>query len=90
MKILRLSLLVVLAIVFFACQKDLQSPSLTSDAKGGGGSAPPPAFVFTLPTFGTACETNASLCFDASFTNKGGNVPGGNNSITVSISQRDI
>lgn len=94
MKILRISsatLLVLLSIVFFACQKDLKSPSVASDAKGGGvGTPPPPAFVFTVPTFGTACVTDESYCFDASFTNKGGNDPGGNNSITVTISQNGL
>jgi len=81
----------LLTIAFMGCKKDLKSPTLTSDGKGGGGSAPPPAFVFNLPTFGVACETpdanGNQYCFDASFTNKGGNNPGGNNSITVTISQ---
>lgn len=38
MKVLKISsafLLAMLAIVFFACQKDLKSPSVTSNAKGG-------------------------------------------------------
>jgi hypothetical protein len=80
----------LLTIAFIGCKKDLKSPTLTSDAKGGGGSAPPPAFVFNLPTFGVACETPVNgnqYCFDASFTTKGLQDPGGKNSITVTISQ---
>lgn len=80
-----------LTIAFLGCKKDLKSPTLTTDAKGGGGSAPPPAFVYNLPTFDVACETPADngnqYCFDASFTTKGGPAPGGKNSITVTISQ---
>lgn len=98
MKKNRLSLIALLTaalltIAFIGCKKDLKNPALISDAKGGG-SAPPPAFVFNLPTFGTACETpdenGNQYCFDASFTNKGGQDPGGNNSITVTISQNGV
>jgi hypothetical protein len=79
----------LLTIAFIGCKKDSLTPSLTSAAKGGGGggTTPPPAFIFNAPTFGTACVTDASYCFDASFTTKGLTDPGGNNSITVSISQ---
>jgi hypothetical protein len=97
MKRLKFPLLAVLlagifTLSFYGCKKQVVEPSVTSDAKGGGGTpAPPPAFVYTLPTFATACETDVpTYCFDASFTNKGGNDPGGNNSITVTISQAGV
>jgi len=80
-------------LALFSCQKDVsrqsaaQELSAHSKAGGGGGSqsGPPPAYVFTIPTFATACVTDGSYCFEPSFTNKGGNAPGGNNSITVSL-----
>jgi hypothetical protein len=87
-----LAVAVLAMATFFACQKSI-SDNKTEEiagAKGGGGGAPPPAFVFTLPTFGTACITDGSYCFDASFTNKGGNDPGGNNSITASLWQAGL
>ncbi|HEY8661704.1 MAG TPA: hypothetical protein VIL78_21895 [Hanamia sp.] len=71
----------LLTIAFIGCKKELKSPGVTSDV------APTPAFDFTLPTFGTACVTDGSYCFDASFTTHGGPAPGGNNSITVTITQ---
>jgi hypothetical protein len=77
----------LLTIAFIGCKKDNLTPSVTSNGRGGGGTTPPPAFIFNAPTFGTACVTDASYCFDASFTTKGLTDPGGNNSITVSISQ---
>jgi hypothetical protein len=77
----------LLTIAFMGCKKDSLTPSLTSAVKGGGGTTPPPAFIFNAPTFGTACVTDLSYCFDASFTTKGLTDPGGNNSITVKISQ---
>jgi hypothetical protein len=90
MKLLKWSWLGVFALAFvlIACQKDVGSPSEISAAKGGGGGGggtPPPAFILNIPTFATSCYGEA-YCFDASFTNNGGNEPGGvHNSITVSV-----
>lgn len=73
----------LLTIAFIGCKKDLRSPLLTSEAKGG--TPPPPAFIFNLPTAGVSC-VGTDYCFDASFTNNGGNAPGGTfNSITVTV-----
>jgi hypothetical protein len=74
----------LLTIAFIGCKKDLKSPALTSDAKGGGGGTPPAAFILHIPTAGTSC-VGSEYCFDASFTNNGGQAPGGQNSITVTI-----
>ena len=90
----RMGLCAIVLLGLFSCQKDasqessnlLEKPSAAAKG-GGGGTTPPPAYVFTLPTFGTACALDGMYCFDASFTNKGGNEPGGNNSITVSLWQ---
>jgi hypothetical protein len=96
MKMKKFSVLAIIALAmtsFFACQKDVSNngiPEIAGAKGGGGGSAPPPAFIFNLPTFGVACVTDGTYCFDASFTNKGGNDPGGNNSITVSLWQLGV
>jgi hypothetical protein len=71
-------------IAFIGCKKESLTPSVTSDAKGGGGTTPPPAFILHIPTAGTSC-VGSEYCFNASFTNNGGNDPGGNNTITVTI-----
>jgi hypothetical protein len=89
------SVITLLLIVFFACKKNATQSSLSelsqsAVSKTAATPAPPPAFVFTVPTFGTSCITDGSYCFDASFTNKGGNDPGGNNSITVSLWQLGV
>jgi len=90
-----LALVHLLFLLVFACKKSVRESTAIDLAqqaanKGGGNPAPPPAFVFTLPTFGTSCITDGSYCFDAYFTNKGGNDPGGNNSITVSLWQAGV
>jgi hypothetical protein len=74
----------LLTIAFTSCKKEALSPTLTSEAKGGGGVTPAPAFILHIPTAGTSC-VGTEYCFDASFTNKGGQTPGGHNSLTVNI-----
>jgi len=74
----------ILTLAFYGCKKDAQSPSLTSDAKPGGNPTPPAAFILHIPPSGTSC-VGSDYCFDASFTNNGGQEPGGQNSITVTI-----
>ena len=73
----------LLTIAFYSCKKEAISPTLTSDARAGGGTQEP-AFILHIPTAGVSC-VGSEYCFDASFTNKGGQTPGGNNSITVTI-----
>lgn len=90
---LQMGLCAILMLGLVSCQKEASQDKASTEgaltmAKGGGSNpAPPPAYVFNLPTYGTACESDGIYCFDASFTNKGGNAPGGNNSMTVSLWQ---
>lgn len=89
-----LALVPLLFVLVFACKKSIhESPTVDLSqpaANKVGNPAPPPAFVFTVPTFGVSCITEGSYCFNAFFTNKGGNDPGGNNSITVSLWQAGV
>lgn len=70
-------------IAFYSCKKEALSPNVTSDVRGGS-VTPPAAFILHIPTAGTSC-VGSEYCFDASFTNKGGEAPGGKNSITVNV-----
>lgn len=90
MKQLKLSWLLLLSITFFtllSCQKDLSNtPELTSNAK----PVKPPTddkavFVLRLPDADITCETNSTYCFPTSLRNPGGELVGGNISISAVI-----
>ena len=91
MKQLKFSWVVLFAMTFFtllSCQKDLSgSPELTSAAKGGGVTPTPaePAFDLALPDADVTCETSTEYCFNTSLLNHGGNLVGGNTTITAVI-----
>ena len=89
MKALKLSWVAAIAMtlaLFSSCQKDVSGPLVTSAAKGSGVvKAGAPAFDLSLPDADVTCETSTSYCFTTSLLNNGGQLVGGNVTISAEI-----
>jgi hypothetical protein len=77
----------LLTIAFIGCKKEMNSPSLTSDAKGSViANNSTPVFTLSLPDADVMCETSTTYCFSTTLLNNGGQTPGGQTTISAKIS----